>query len=161
MIETSWWSSPIRRTHEIGAVNIDLLFLGQYRDLQLEIAGLQHNSGGTSDVVMQFSTDNGATWDVTAGNYINVCDPTPAIAGVPLIGTLASLTSFSGKAELHNFNTPYPCGVLQRMGRLASNTAVRTGPTFHSTLVARNAIRIIAASAFTMNLGVILRTRRL
>lgn len=161
MIETVWGESPIRRNMDVGSATIDFLNLGDFRELQMEFHGLQQNGGGPFDVALQFSVDNGATWDVTGGNYVTALDTAPAMVGVPLAGALPVLTTVAGQMEIYNWNTPWPASTIQRLGRLASNSQVKTGPTFHNTLVARNAIRLICGAAFSMNLGVLIRTRKL
>ena len=160
MIETVWGENPIRRDMSIGAATIDFLNLGDFRELQMELHGLQQNVGA-SDIALQFSTDNGATWDVTAGNYVLAADAAGAIVGVPLTAALPVQTSLAGLVEIFNFNSSWQAVTVSRCGRLASSTQVKTGPTYHTPLVGRNAIRLICTNPFTMNLGVLLRTRKL
>lgn len=156
--ESTWWSSPIRRVMAgVGGPTIDMLNLGDYREFQLEFSGLMVGVAG--DLVLQFSADNGVTWDTTGANYVDFTDAVLATAGIPLNAWSVS-QQISGFVEITNFNVALPTGVIQRLGRIASNTGTRTGPAYNNQNTAYNAIRILSTQNFTRQLGVLLRTRK-
>lgn len=150
------WGSPIRRSTQTGVAEIIFQDLGDYRELLLDFAGLQHNSG-TPDFLLQLSEDNGSNWITT--NYI--AHGAANSSGFGLSLSVPTATSIGGLVTLLNFNVAMPTWAALRCGREGSTTQARSISARQSDSKIFNALKLLNSTGtnFTANSGVTLRGR--
>ena len=143
-----------------GASSADFTGLGDFRVLRA--VGVMAPSSDNVTFFARTSTDDGANFDSTAGNYPGTdvaLTPTNAVAVVSSASTTAALITRSGVGNgsgemvhfdvlFSNFNQSAPCEILANAYYLDSSAApfrsLYAGRRFES--VARNALRFAFAS---------------
>lgn len=144
----STWGRVIGSLTTTGVAALTFPNLGDFREIRIEIEGLQHNSG-TPDFVVQISTDNGSTY--ISSSYIS--NGATGTSGFIFSASVPVLTSISGAITLYDFNVARPTWADIRCGREGSATAARSNTARYSPSSVCNALQVTNSTAtnFTSN----------
>lgn len=158
MSEVQWSRDPVRSSVATGSPNIDFLDVWDFRELLLEIVGLQFG-GAPSDVLVQASPD-GVNFDAVGANYLHL----NAIGGNGILwGTALPITTAIGcRMHFNHWDELQETWVGVRGGRTASPTGARYTTCIYKPSLRLGGLRItnVAGANWTVNNGVYLRQRQ-
>ena len=102
-IQSSAWGDPIATwDFSSGVAAVDFVNLGDYRDLLIWFSGCTSNTGGTDNLAIRVSTDNGATFVSAASSYTVV--GSSGTSQITLTGAVASSAAQGGRVEINDLN---------------------------------------------------------
>lgn len=142
---SSAWTE-VHNSNPSGVANVDIINLGPYNELLIEIRGLASTVSGVRAV--QVSTNNGSSFDTTAANYqIRAVAGTEANAATPAMGYHSTNSTAARNLKVHilNLKGPYKeavslAGEIVYVGSSSDINAVRilnhNGGNITGTIVA-------------------------